>query len=92
MHVTAKPDHPVPAHLKPRSFLRKAQVLARTGLSKTVLYRLIAENKFPPQINLGGPRAVGWPEDEVDEWIETQVRNSRGPEPIRPAVGVRRAG
>jgi len=36
----------------------------------------ISNQSFPDSINLGG-RAVGWIENEVDEWIEKRIQLSR---------------
>lgn len=53
--------------------LRLPQVLARVGLSRSSVYALIAEDRFPAAIPLG-TRARGWLEEEVSEWIEQRVR------------------
>ena len=53
--------------------LRLREVLERVGLSKSTLWRLIKARQFPRPINLG-PRAVGWIEEEVDEWISSRTR------------------
>ena len=54
--------------------LRKREVLTRTGLSHTVLYELINAGKFPRQISLSR-RCVGWPDQEIDRWIEEKIAN-----------------
>jgi len=43
---------------------RLPETLRLRGKSKTRHYADVAEGLFPPPIPLG-PRAVGWPEDEV---------------------------
>lgn len=48
--------------------LRLPDVKARTGLSRSTIYALIGQNKFPHHIPLG-MRCVGWLESEIDEWI-----------------------
>ena len=53
----------------PRTILRIEGVFCRTGLKRTMLYDLIAKGEFPKQVPLGA-RAVGWYEDEVDEWVQ----------------------
>lgn len=58
------------------TILRRSQVEARTGLSRSGIYRSMANGRFPPPIQLG-PRAVGWLESDVDHWIEERVRESR---------------
>jgi prophage regulatory protein len=56
--------------------LRRPQVLARVGLSRSTLYLRISRGEFPLQVSLG-PRAVGWIEAEVDAWLTAQIERSR---------------
>jgi prophage regulatory protein len=58
------------------TILRLQTVLSRTGLSKSLIYELIAKDQFPKPIQLG-MRAVGWIGSEVDSWIATRIRISR---------------
>ncbi len=45
-------------------------VRAKTSLGKTLLYKLIAEGKFPRQVRLvDGGKKVGWIEREVDAYL-----------------------
>jgi prophage regulatory protein len=55
---------------------RLPKVVKMTGLSRSAIYALIAEGRFPSQINLG-PRTVGWAEREIHEWIEMRIADSR---------------
>ena len=48
--------------------LRLPEVLELTGLSKASVYRLMGAGTFPAPRQLG-PRAVGWPEGLIAEWI-----------------------
>jgi len=63
------------------SILRRKKVEKRTGLSRSTIYLKIQEGSFPKPINLG-PRAVGWIENEIDNWlmdrIETRDRGVKG--------------
>ncbi len=59
------------------TILRLPDVKSRTGLSRSSIYLKISENSFPPPVSLGGKRAVGWIETEVQEWIEQQIKLSR---------------
>ena len=59
------------------SFVRMPEVLSRTGLSRSHIYRLQSLDKFPKSINLCGGRAVGWLESELNEWIDGRVAISR---------------
>lgn len=58
--------------------LRRKEVLRRTGLSNTTLYKRIAEGTFKPGIPLGSPNIVGWLDSDVDQWIADRVREARG--------------
>jgi len=55
----------------PKTIRRIEEVLRLTGLKRTMLYDLIAKEKFPRQVSLGA-RAVGWYEDEVEDWIRNR--------------------
>ena len=57
------------------SILRRPEVEARTGLSRSTIYLKIAQGSFPKPINLG-PRAVGWVAAEIDAWLQQQVSAS----------------
>jgi len=50
------------------NILRRKQVEARTGLSRSTIYIRIQEGTFPRPINIG-VRAVGWLEHEIDQWL-----------------------
>ena len=54
------------------SVLRLSAVKARTGLSRTTIYRLVSVGAFPAPIPLGA-RAVGWLDFEVDFWLQGQI-------------------
>lgn len=57
--------------------LRRRQVEARTGLSRSTIYARIAEGAFPRPIDLGGGRAVGWIDSEINEWLQERIEQSR---------------
>ena len=52
--------------------LRLKEVINITGLSRSTIYELIAQNQFPKQLPLGA-RAVGWVEEEINNWITQQI-------------------
>ena len=58
------------------AILRRRQVEQRTGLSRSTLYQYIKDGNFPKPVPLG-PRAVGWLEAEVRDWIATRIRIAR---------------
>lgn len=58
------------------SILRRKQVEARTGLARSTIYHQIKAGTFPRPIPLG-PRAVGWLESDVSNWIAERVQIPR---------------
>lgn len=59
------------------TILRRKQVEGRVGLTRSPIYARIQAGTFPKPISLGGGRAVGWLEHEIDEWLAAQVEKSR---------------
>lgn len=61
------------------SLERLPEVRARVGLSRTEIYRRVANKTFPSPVRLG-PRATAWLSSEIDDWIATQAaaRDARG--------------
>lgn len=51
---------------------RLPSVLARTGLSRSEVYRRISSGHFPAPVKLG-ERASAWPEHEVTAWCEARI-------------------
>jgi prophage regulatory protein len=49
--------------------LRRREVEARIGLSRSTIYEGMAEGVFPKPIKIG-KRAVGWPESAIVAWLE----------------------
>ena len=58
------------------TILRRRQVEQRTGLSRSTLYQYMKDGYFPKPVPLG-PRAVGWLESEVSEWITMRIKVAR---------------
>jgi len=56
--------------------LRLPEVKARIGLSRSTIYLRISNGEFPKPVQLGG-HAVGWPESEIENWIQCQIERSR---------------
>lgn len=61
-------------------FLRREEVLALVGLSRSKLYELMAEGTFPSPVSVG--RAVRWVEEEVLSWMHFCVSKRRSPTPL----------
>lgn len=67
------------------TILRRKQVEARTGLSRSTIYAKMRRNPnrpsdydptFPKQVSVGA-KAVGWIEAEIDAWLIAQIEKSR---------------
>ena len=65
-----------------RRIIRKPEVCRRTGYSPVQLWRLEKQGLFPYRVQLS-PMAVGWYEDEVDEWIRSRVRQGGKRPPVQ---------
>lgn len=67
------------------TILRRKQVEARTGLSRSSIYAKMRPSQkrpgdydptFPKPVAVGA-RAVGWIEHEIDAWLNAQIEKSR---------------
>ena len=56
----------------PEKIIRLKTVLARTGLSRSTMYRKIADGTFPPQVRIS-VHGTGWHESELNRWIANPV-------------------
>ncbi len=57
---------------QPDRIVRLKTVLARTGLSRSTIYRKIAEGTFPAQIKISA-NGAGWKESEITRWVADPV-------------------
>ena len=60
---------------KPR-IMRLPEVLTKTGLSKSALYRKKKDGLFPESVELG-ERAKGWYAADVYAWIDSRPPTSK---------------
>ena len=58
-------------------FLKLPEVRIRTGKSRSSIYQGIKDGTFPKQIKIGGPRAVGWIESEIEDYLQACIEASR---------------
>ncbi|MEH6637671.1 MAG: AlpA family transcriptional regulator [Porticoccaceae bacterium] len=56
--------------------LRWPEVHQRVGICRSHAHQLVAQGEFPEPIKLG-PRASGWLESEINEWLVRRVAESR---------------
>ena len=57
---------------EPDRIVRLKTVLARTGLSRSTIYRKIAEGTFPAQLKISA-NGTGWHESDINRWIADPV-------------------
>ncbi|MDR3798419.1 MAG: AlpA family phage regulatory protein [Terracidiphilus sp.] len=57
---------------RPQRFLRLDDVRVRIPYSRSTIYQLVAQGKFPKPINLGD-RAVAWIEADIDKWMADRI-------------------
>ncbi|MCX8931780.1 AlpA family transcriptional regulator [Vibrio parahaemolyticus] len=55
-------------------FIKLKEVMKKTALSRSAIYRKMSEDAFPKSVNLGD-RAVAWVESEVDGWMAKVLLN-----------------
>lgn len=65
-------------------FVRLRDVIERTGLSRSTIYRLVSLNEFPPKVTLGAT-TVAWLESEVQAWMDAREQTSERPPWSPPA-------
>jgi len=56
--------------------LRLPALKERVSLSRSTIYLRISKNEFPAPISLGD-RAVGWLEEDIENWLAEKVKASR---------------
>lgn len=54
--------------------VRLPTVIRMTGLTRSTIYRLMAEHKFPASVKLS-KRAVGWRAVELGTWCAARERS-----------------
>ncbi|GAB3759157.1 hypothetical protein GCM10028796_05920 [Ramlibacter monticola] len=52
---------------QPAVFVRMAAVVRMTGLGRSTIYRLMAEDKFPSPVRLA-KRAIAWRRIDLEQW------------------------
>jgi len=57
------------APARPVRLIRLPEVIARVGIKRSMIYRLMGERRFPRSRSLG-PKCAVWVESEIDDWIK----------------------
>ena len=55
-----------------RKFLRLPSVSEKVGLSRSQIYKLIQQGKFPEPIKLG-PKISVWIEEKLEAWMDAKI-------------------
>lgn len=55
--------------------LRLPDVMAKTGLGRSSIYAGIDAGTFPKPVSIGA-RAIAWPSDRINKWIEERIAQS----------------
>ena len=63
---------PVVVGGKPEVLLRLRDVCQIVGLSRSTIYKRLADGRFPKPVRLG-ERAVRWPSNEIATWWRTEA-------------------
>ena len=72
------------------ALLRRPEVEARTGLSRSTLYDWMKRGEFPQSVKLGA-RLVAWRESDIADWLENRpARDSNSPVHLRAKAQPRR--
>ncbi len=66
-------NNPITSQIR---FIRKKEVMHRTGLSSSSIYDLMAKGLFPQKITLAGGKSVAWLESDVEQWLKQCLEQS----------------
>lgn len=64
MQIESKPPA---VDAQPTVFVRMAAVVRMTGLGRSTIYRMMAEDKFPSPVRLA-KRAIAWRRSDLEQW------------------------
>ena len=59
------------------TLLRLPEVKHRTGISRSLIYRMMQEGYFPRNISLSS-RTVAWSSADIDQWINERITAAKG--------------
>lgn len=54
-------------------FTNLKEVIYLSGLKRSSIYKFMKEGHFPQNISIGG-RSVMWRDSDIEQWIETKIR------------------
>jgi len=62
-------------NVRPIQILRLPEVCKTTGLGRSMVYQLEAEQRFPARVRIS-ERAVGWVEEEIQGWLAERIQRA----------------
>ncbi len=57
-------------------FIRLPDVINRTGISRSTIYRKVHHGDFPAPVQLG-QRMIAWSSFQVDEWCKKRLEGAK---------------
>jgi len=67
------------------ALINLAEVVRISGLSKSEIWRRVAQERFPQPVKLG-PQTTRWPQSEVLAWVSARLSERSGKSPERLAA------
>ena len=65
--------------MQDHQMLRPPEVMARTGLSRTTIWRRVKAGNFPAPLVLG-ENSIGWTAQSIEDWLKSRPRRTYGAE------------
>ena len=65
---------PLPQSMDDLRLMRRPEVEAVCGVSRSTLYAMVAKGAFPQPLRISA-RSVGWRAGEVREWLDSRRRS-----------------
>lgn len=65
------------------AFLRLPLVQQRVGLSRSTIYEMVKQGRFPRPVSIG-TRAVAWTSFSIDSWVEQRILASHAKNQFSP--------
>jgi prophage regulatory protein len=56
-------------------FIRLPDVLKATGLSRSTIYAMVRQGRFPTPIKLS-LSAIGWQVSEIEKWAQERIQSA----------------
>lgn len=54
--------------------LRLPEVLERVGLSRSMVYKMMSEDRFPQVVKIS--KASRWTEQSIEDWLQARIQAS----------------